>query len=165
MVIILWYACLMVFKEQIIKLFEIMRIVCCALGFFVAYSTIPAIGLSWLVGLFVIPVTGLTALESLLFAKQAAAIKGREQGSDYQQQSALNNLATAVAAVVVLVGHLDVGAKIAVILVALLFFGFSSIKHIYEYFIDKKSSVHLHRFILTILLWTGSLPILFQAWP
>jgi hypothetical protein len=147
------------------KLLEILRIVCCVAGIYLAYAVSASEGLFWLVLLFVIPVTGLTAIESLCFAKRAAIAKGREVGSDYQQQSALNNLATAVVGLIVLVFHLGVAAEITIILVALCFFAFSAIKHALEYFSAKKSAIHLQRLVLSLLLWIACLPIVIQAWP
>ena len=44
----------------------------------------------------VIPLAGLTALESLLVGDASAKAKGREMDSSYQTQSELNNLVTAI---------------------------------------------------------------------
>lgn len=69
------------------KLLEILRIVLAILGFGVAYSKPAGQGLTWIVGLVIIPLTGLTGIESVFFNKTAAKIKGREAGWAYQTQS------------------------------------------------------------------------------
>ena len=75
-------------QKKIVKCFEFIRIGLCALGFFLAYShSFSSKALFWLVALVVIPLSGLTGLESLIFAKAAAQQKGRAV-SPYQIQSA-----------------------------------------------------------------------------
>jgi hypothetical protein len=151
---------------MIIKLLEILRIACSATGMYLAYaSNSPTNSLFWLVALVAIPLAGLTGIESLFFSRQAAIAKDREINSDYQTQSGCNNLATATAGLIILSCKLGPAAQIAIILVLLLFFTFSSMKHAIEYFIDRKSGIHLQRFILTALLLGFCIPILIKAWP
>lgn len=145
----------------IIKLFEILRISCIALGFFLAYQTqSTSNALFWLTCLMVIPISGFTALESLLFGRLAAEAKQRVALSDYQVQSAFNNLATALAACLVLLFHFNLQAQATIIISCLLFFTLSSLKHAAEYFIDNKGLIHLQRFLLTTMILGFSIPLL-----
>ncbi len=141
------------------KLLEALRILLVAIGFFMAYW-IPNHAVFWLLALVFLPLTGLTAIESLFFSKKAALAKGWKEGSPYQTQSALNNLATALAAVIALLFHFNPQAQAAICLVALLFFGLSSLNHLRAYFIDKSAPIHAQRFIFTIFLWVFTLPTL-----
>ena len=148
---------------SVIKIFESIRVILAFLGFYFAYSSAPTAALFWLVALMVIPLSGLTAIESLLFGKRSAASKQRETNSDYQTQSALNNLATAVTAVIILIMHWGRQAQLTIVLCALLFFFFSSLKHAVEYFRDKKNLIHLQRFVLSMALVLASAPIMWRA--
>ena len=145
---------------NIIRLFEFLRIACAGTGFFMAYQSASSHPLFWITTLVVIPLSGLTALESLSFKQLSAQAKQRESGSDYQTQSALNNLATALTAALVLVLHLGTQAQLTIILSSLLFFTLSSIKHAHEYLINKKNSIHAQRFILSGLVVGASLPLI-----
>ena len=150
-------------KTNAPKILEVMRIILSIIGFWVAYSKPGNQGLIWLLGLVIIPLTGLTGIESLLFSKSAALIKGRTVGSAYQIQSAFNNLATAITAIIVLVFKFDIQAQITICLVALIFFTFSSLNHAREYFFEEKPAINLQRVIVTLLLLAGSLPLLIKA--
>jgi hypothetical protein len=145
------------------KLLEWLRITLVILAFFMIHLKPPSQGLFWLVALMVLPLTGLTAVESLFFAKEAALAKKWDKGSPYQIQSGLNNLAVALTAIIVLAFNLNQQAQVTICLVALIFFALSSLNHIRAYFIDKSVGIHLQRFILTIFLWVSSAPILYSA--
>lgn len=148
---------------NITKLLEWTRIVLVSLGFLLAYWRPPSEGAFWLTALMVIPLTGLTAIESLFFTNKAAKAKQWTEGSPYQIQSAMNNLATALTAMVILVLRFNQAAQVTVCLVALFFFALSSLNHLRAYFINKSVGIHLQRFIFTIGLWAFSLPILYKA--
>jgi hypothetical protein len=150
---------------MLVKSFEYVRWLCVALGFYLAYQHLSVHSLYWLCLLVVLPLTGFTALESLFFAKAAALSKQREVGSAYQIQSALNNLATASVTVVVLVFSLGTGAQLAVSLVGIVFFFFSSIKHALEYFLEGKGKIHLLRFLCSLALVGFTVPIWMRSWP
>ncbi len=145
------------------RFIEYLRITLVTLAFFMAYTVPVANALFWLVALMVLPLTGLTAIESLFFSKQAASDKQWQQGSPYQIQSALNNLATALTAIVVLAFKLGQQAQLTICLVALFFFALSSLNHLRDYIIGKSLSIHLQRFIMTVILWAASAPILYKA--
>lgn len=151
--------------QRIPYLFEILRIVLVILGYNLAYSTSDyGLALSYLVGLVVIPLTGLTALESLFFTKAAAIAKSRDV-SPYQIQSACNNLAVALTAAITLLFDWQNSAKIAVITVAIIFFLLSGIQHLREAIQLTRqkhlgSKMHWQRFALSILLFVVTLHLL-----
>ena len=118
-------------------------------------------GLFWIVSLVVIPLSGLTGLESLLFGQLAAQAKQRKSGSHYQTQSAFNNLATAMAAAIVLLCHLGIKAQVTIIMSALLFFLLSGLKHGHEYWVDKKGRIHLQRTLFSLLLVLACAPLIY----
>ena len=86
-------------QSKVIKLFEWLRLVCVFVGLNMAYAK-PHIA-SYLMLLFVLPITGLLAIEGICFQKQSAIYKGREP-SLYQLQSAYFNIAIFIVAVVAL---------------------------------------------------------------
>ncbi len=148
-----------------VKLFEYARWLFCICGFYLAYATLSIHSIYWLCLLVIAPLPGLTAIESLFFAKQSAAAKKREIDSSYQTQSALNNLATASTALIVIIFNLGVDAQIAISLAGILFFLFSSIKHGLEFFLENKGKIHLIRLLSTAMLVAASAPIIVTAWP
>ncbi len=150
-------------KQKMVAVLEYVRIICVIFGFFMAYQPATLHPLRWLVGLVYLPLTGLTALESLFFSTASALSKRREVNSAYQIQSAFNNLAIALVCIMVLCLHLNLQAQATICLVALLFFVLSSLYHGYEYFFKHKPMIHLQRLLLTILLCLASLPLLLPA--
>ena len=147
------------FFSSIVWLLEWVRVTLAAIGFGFAFarpSSAPFYLLLWVI----IPLTGLTALESLLFARDAAKQKARET-SPYQIQSAMNNLATALVGLGVIVFQVNVAAQMAIIFVGLVFFALSSLQHFMEFLIQG-TKIHLWRFMLTLILWGGSLPLLWR---
>ena len=66
---------------------------------------------------------------------------------------------------VVLVFSLGVGAQLAVSLVGVLFFFFSSIKHALEYFREEKGKIHLLRFLSSLMLVVFTAPVWVHSWP
>ena len=113
---------------------EIARWVCVAIGVQLAYgiSGSPVDKFSILCIWVVVPLTGLTGIESVFFGKIASTQTGYGEGGAYQRQSGLNNLATAIATLIVYALNLGVYAKVAVMIVALTFFVLSALNHIYS---------------------------------
>ena len=146
----------------VLRVFEVGRIVLVVLGFLMAAWDVEA-GLTWLVALVVVPLTGLTALETFVAGAASAVSKARIIGSAYQIQSAMNNLAIALTAVVVLVWHWGETAQVTISLVALIFFALSSMNHAWDYFVLKRPMIHLQRVVLTVLLWVGFIPWILPA--
>jgi hypothetical protein len=152
-------------KFFMVKLLEIMRNSFAIFGFYLAYVYYAEAqynsALLMLIVFVVIPLTGLTAIESIFFSNMAAKAKGREIGSPYQIQSGLNNLAVAITALIVWLFNWGVYANLTVLFVALIFFALSSINHAVEFFRQgNKKIVHLMRPILSLLLVLAALPII-----
>jgi hypothetical protein len=153
-------------NKQLVKGFEILRIVLSALGFYLAYSeTSHTQALFWIIALVIIPLSGLTGLESLLFSSAAAKQKGREV-SPYQIQSAMNNLAVAITAIIILILNWGAQAKITIIAVSLVFFLLSAVQHAREAIQLKqqqseKQKIHWQRVILSIILCAAIAPLLY----
>ncbi len=144
------------------QLLEWLRYLCAALGFYFAYQpNMNAIaGMHSLLLWVVIPLAGLTGVESLLFSEKAAHAKQREIGSAYQIQSAMNNLAIAITSVIIWRWQWGFYAELAMLFTLFIFFILSSIQHAYEFlFTPKKQLIHLLRPILTIILITATIPI------
>lgn len=151
------------FKTSMVPLFEWLRYGLAATGFFLAYN--PALpieqSLSILVIFVVFPLAGLTGLESIILAEETALAKGRETKSAYQTQSGMNNLATALTALVVWYWQWGVHAYLTIIFALLFFFSLSAINHSYEFFVSSnRKGIHLMRPILTCTLIAAFLPLI-----
>lgn len=154
----------LIISRSIVKGLEIGRTLLAGLGFFLAYhyyaKNLPQISLYALIIFVVVPLTGLTGLESIFFGKASAEAKGCIPGGSYQIQSGLNNLAIAITALIVWFSRWPIKAELAVLFVTLIFFSLSAINHAVEFFIhENRKIIHLLRLILTLLLVVASLPI------
>ena len=152
-------------KYRWIRIMEWLRWSFVAVGFYIAYQNLNANSIFWLCCMVMLPLTGFTALESLFLTQASAEYKNRETGSAYQIQSAFNNLATALTAVIATVFSLGNTAQLTVCLVAMLFFSLSSINHLIEFIKEKETKHHLVRFLSTLILLGFSIPIIATAWP
>lgn len=154
-------------KDKFIQGLEFLRNSCAGVGFYLAYihyfkKEYPA-ALHVLILLVVIPLSGLTGLESVLFSNAAAKAKGRDIGNPYQIQSGLNNLAIAITAMIVWYFQWGIFANLTVLFVMLIFFSLSAINHAVEFFIQgNKKIIHLMRLILSLFLVLASLPIILR---
>ena len=153
-------------KPRLVTLFELTRYVCVGYGFFLAYQ--PNITetdmlnsqLLWIV----IPLAGLTGLESILIGTASAESRGREIGNAYQTQSALNNLSTAITGLIVWYFQWGKLASLTVLFVLLIFFILSSMNHTYEYFVKKnKKPIHFMRLLLTMGLILACIPLIIRT--
>ena len=89
-------------QMNIVKTFEYLRYIFVTIGLYMAYASIGnAESFTYLLLLVIVPLSGLTGLESILFSQATAKAKDREQGSAYQIQSGLNNLSIAITAIMV----------------------------------------------------------------
>lgn len=157
-----------ILSSATIKALEIGRCIFAGLGFYLAYhyyyQNIYQIALSALLLFVVVPLSGLTGLESIFFSKAAAEAKGREIGSSYQIQSGLNNLAIAITALIVWFSRWNIYASLTVLFIMLIFFLLSAINHAVEFIIyGNKKSIHLLRVIFTLIMIGASLPIILKV--
>lgn len=153
--------------NQVIRLFEIARNACAALGFYFAYQHYfqqeYLIALHRLILLLVIPLTGLTGLESILFSDATARSKGWAIGNPYQIQSGMNNLAIAITAIMILFFKWDQYAELSILCVTLIFFSLSAINHAISFFKQPhKKIIHLTRLIFSGLMIAAALPIILK---
>ena len=112
----------------------------------------------------VIIMSGSVALESFLLGDIGSEKVGYKPDRPYQIQSALNNLATATTAVIVLIMNWGLHAEATVVTAMLLFFTFSAINH--SRTAIKKGNlkkVNLMRPLMTSLLLALLLPTMIKA--
>lgn len=144
---------------------EIVRWVAAAAGFYWGYSLAdPVQGFKVMSMVVVLSIAGLTGLESLLLAESAAEKSGFGQGGPYQRQSGFNNLAVAIAMVLVWILGWGVKAMAAVTLVLLTFLVLSAANHAYSAIKEgNRSPINLLRPVLTGALLGGVLPLMIMA--
>lgn len=114
--------------------------------------------------LVVLIMSGSVAFESLFLGVVASEKIGFEPHREYQVQSALNNLALAVTALLVFLLDWGVHADAAVVTAMLLFFSLSAANHLYAAVKHRNfKMVNLLRPALTLLLLGVLLPSLINA--
>lgn len=148
--------------KKTVKIFEILRIVLSIIGFFLIYSLNLSETQQIILALIfiIIPISGLTGLESLLFPKASALLKGRETGSPYQTQSGINNLSIAITAIMALCFQWGEMAYVTITVVLSLFLILSSLNHLKEIIIDKRHNFNQYsRPVLTLAFAIGLYPI------
>jgi hypothetical protein len=147
------------------RFLEILRWIGVFLGIFFAFlwGTGPLQQFSVFAIFTIIFVAGLTGIEGLFFGRSAVKVSGYDQGSAYQRQSAFNNLALAITAVLALLLGWGFYAYVGLLMVLLIFLTFSAINHFYTGMKDKFVLNTLLRPILVVLLWFMSLYFLLPA--
>lgn len=153
--------------KNIVKLFEISRTLCAAIGFYIAYvyyfSHEYFVALNILIIFLVIPLTGITGIESIFFADVSALSKGWTTKSPYQIQSGINNIAIALTAIIILVLKWNIYSQLTILFVTLIFFTLSAINHSVSFFKQKnKKKIHILRPIFSLLMILASMPIIIQ---
>lgn len=90
-------------QKQICNILEIVRWLCIIAGFNLAYfsSQDPAGQLHIIMPWLVIPLAGLTGIESVFLGKTASELSGYGYNPAYQRQSGMNNIAVAITAIIV----------------------------------------------------------------
>lgn len=112
----------------------------------------------------VIIMCGTVAFESLVIGEAGSEKVGYKPDRAYQVQSGLNNLATGVAAALVLVLRWGVHAEAAVVSVMLLFFSFSAANHLLTAIRNRNfKRVNLMRPVLALFLLGLLLPPMLKA--
>jgi hypothetical protein len=144
---------------------EIARWVLVAVGIYWGYSIAnPVLGFKMMSLVVVLSIAGLTGLESLFLADSAAEKSGFGKGSPYQRQSGFNNLAIAIAMVLVWILGWGVKAMAGVTFVLLAFLVLSAANHAYSAIKEgNRSPINLLRPVLTGVLLGGVLPLMFMA--
>lgn len=119
-----------------LNLLDSLRILIVAVAFYVGYSIgfaesgYDAVAqLHFMIPVVIVAIAGISGLEGLLFGDKAAAIKGYEQGSNYQRQSAIALLSYAVVAVLVWALEWGLVAELTIFFAFIFFFFFSGVNH------------------------------------
>ena len=133
--------------------------------FLAQYSGTDAVSKCHILGpLMVIIMSGTVALESLFLGEVSSEKIGYAPNRAYQVQSGLNNLATAVTALLVFILNWGRYAEAAIVTVMLLFFTFSAINHTMTAIREhNRKPVNLMRPLMTLLLLAILLPPMLQA--
>lgn len=137
----------------IVKTIEVIRSVGTGIGIYFGFGSSPNYRLS--ASLLVFCLAGITGLESLFFGKISARAKKWGVGSPYEIQSAANNLASAVAMIILLSIGADDAAIAALMMTVTIFIMFSGLNHFVTVMIDKFNGkdiakIHFIRIIFAI---------------
>ncbi|MDG2030256.1 MAG: hypothetical protein P8J45_04545 [Phycisphaerales bacterium] len=158
--------------DRFCGMLEILRWVLVGAGIWLGYASMSEAssasaaqaGLHRMVPLVVGGICGLTALEGLFLGAAAARRTGYVR-SEYQVQSAMNNLALAGVALAAFFADWGPGADVALMSVALAFLILSSLNHFRGWLGSNRSLRGLTRPALTCLLVIAVLPVLLKAFP
>jgi len=153
-------------QKQICSVLEILRWVCIIAGFNLAYflGKDSADQLHIIMPWLVIPLAGLTGIESVFFGKTASELSGYGYNPAYQRQSGLNNIAMAITAIIVSLFGWGTYAEAAVLMILLIFLTLSACNHTYSAIKDKNYKLkNLLRPIMTILLLSFTVPFIIRA--
>lgn len=147
---------------MILKLLDPLRIVLVCFAFFFGYQIgfaheyNPIAQLHFMIPVVIFIISGISGLEGLLFAKEAAEIKGFEGGSNYQKQSAIALLSYAVIAVIVYFISWGIKAELTIFFAFIFFFFFSGINHGIDAIKRKNYKwQNINRPFITLLLIAG----------
>ncbi|MBU2548511.1 MAG: hypothetical protein KKB20_08895 [Proteobacteria bacterium] len=145
---------------------EVVRWACVSVGFFFAFSHQgnPVAQFGILCPFLVIPLAGLTGIESVFFARTAGIQSGYGQGGAYQRQSGLNNIATALTVVLVYWLGWGLYAQAAVMTTMLTFMTLSAANHAWSAIREGNRSIkNLMRPLMTAVLLIFALPFMVRA--
>ncbi|MBI5404219.1 MAG: hypothetical protein HY959_12540 [Ignavibacteriae bacterium] len=149
---------------MISKILDILRIIGVSSAFFFGYMIgfsgeyNPQAQLHFMIPIIIAAVAGLSGIEGLFFAKQAAEAKGYEVGSNYQRQSAIAMLSYAVVAVFVSLSGWGIVAELTIFFAFMFFLIFSGINHAVDAVKNKNYKwQNINRPFITLLLIAGIL--------
>ena len=145
-----------------LKLLDILRIAMVCLTFFFGYQIgyahgyDPVAQLHFMIPMIITAIAGISGLEGLLFAKETAALKGFETGSNYQRQSALAILSYAVVAIIVWIIDWGIKAELTILFAFMFFFTFSAVNHAVDAVKRKNYSwQNINRPFIMLMLLAG----------
>jgi hypothetical protein len=146
------------------KILDILRISGVSAAFFFGYMIgfggeyNPQAQLHFMIPVIVTAIAGLSGIEGLFFAKQAAEAKGYEIGSNYQRQSAIALLSYAAVAAFVWIANWGIIAELTIFFAFLFFLIFSGINHAVDAVKNKNYKwQNINRPFITLLLLAGML--------
>lgn len=120
---------------MILKMLDIIRIVCVAVAFFFGYQIgfsngyDPITQLHLMIPAVIVAIAGFSGIEGIFFAAKSAEMKGFEVGSNYQRQSAIALLSYAVTAIIIYIFNWGIKAELTILFAFIFFFFFSGINH------------------------------------
>lgn len=153
-------------QKQICNVLEIVRWTCIVAGFNLAYflGQNPISQLHIIMPWLVIPLAGLTGIESVWFGKAASELSGYGYNPAYQRQSGLNNIAVAITAIIVSLFEWGTHAEAAVLMILLIFLTLSACNHAYSAIKDKNYALkNLLRPLMTALLLAFTIPFIIRV--
>ncbi|MFA5162290.1 MAG: DUF6790 family protein [Elusimicrobiales bacterium] len=148
------------------SILEAARWGCVGTGFYLAFmpGMTPQMQLHVLMPWLVLPLAGLTGIESVFLGSAAAKSSGYGANPAYQRQSGFNNIAVAATAFAVWLFNWGTRAEAAVLTVLLIFLALSACNHFWTAIRENNRSVkNLLRPLLTLLLLAFSVPFLARA--
>ncbi|MFA5880418.1 MAG: hypothetical protein WC860_09685 [Candidatus Margulisiibacteriota bacterium] len=156
-------------KKMVSNIMEFFRIGLTCLGIYLGYyfyRSNPVLGFQLASFLTIISLAGLTGLEGLFLSQKASLENtGYLSGRAYQRQSALNNLAIALATIFVFLFNWGFFAIASLLIVLLIFLALSGLNHGYSAFYEKNTSIkNFLRPFITIILITAIIPIMINAY-
>lgn len=120
---------------MISKFLDPLRIFLVCLTFFFGYQIgfahgyDPIAQLHFMTPLIIIAIAGLSGLEGIFFAQEAAASKGFTSDSNYQRQSAIALLSYTVLAIFIYFSRWGIKAELTILFAFIFFFFFSGLNH------------------------------------
>lgn len=120
---------------MLLKIMDILRIVIVCLAFFFGYQIgfahgyDPIAQLHFMIPIVITAIAGLSGIEGIFFAQEAAEAKGYEVGSNYQRQSAIALLSYTVIAIFVYFINWGIKAELTILFTFVFFFFFSGVNH------------------------------------
>jgi hypothetical protein len=140
---------------MIIKALEILRIIGCMAGIFLAYyygDTQQEV-LHIMAPITIFFIAGLSGIEGLAFPTAASEAAGFESGSNYQRQSAFSFLSLSIISLLVYLANWGVMADLTIVFTFLLVFTLSASNHAYQIIVEKNYKwKNMNRPFLTIAL-------------
>jgi hypothetical protein len=145
-----------------LKVLDILRITLVGFCFYMGYNIgfahgyDPVAQLHFMIPVIIVTIAGISGMEGLLFARQTAALKGFETGSNYQRQSAIAMLSYAFAALLVYFCRWGIKAELTIFFTFIFFFIFSGLNHLMDAMLHKNYKwQNLNRPFITLLLAAG----------
>lgn len=145
-----------------LKILDWLRIALVGLAFYVGYTLgfdqgyNPEAQLHFMIPVIIGSIAGISGLEGLLWGDRSAKLKGYEQGSNYQKQSAIALLSYAVVALLVYFINWGIKAELSIFFAFIFFLTFSGANHLIQAIKHKNYKwQNINRPFITLLLILG----------
>lgn len=153
-------------KKLICRFLELLQLVGVAVGIFFAFwfSGNPEYQFSILTITVILSLAGLSGIEGLFFGETAAELSGYSGGGGYQRKSALNDLALAIATLLVYAVGWDIYAKVTLMSIMLIFLILSAVNNSYIVMNKEEPKLINHvQPVVTLLLIGFVLPFMINV--